>query len=103
MKNAALLTLQPGIEGTLMGVRMWNVPLWTLPYEFAAYVVIGVLLSVAVVRKRPTLVLGALSMLAIVAQFLMRDMVWVESAVLLNALQLGSYFLLGALMFIISD
>jgi peptidoglycan/LPS O-acetylase OafA/YrhL len=48
-KNIALWIFQPGIEATPVGIPEagnWNAPLWTLAYEFACYIAIGLIVAV---------------------------------------------------------
>jgi peptidoglycan/LPS O-acetylase OafA/YrhL len=49
LKNLGLVIVQPGIDGTLVGlpeVGNWNAPLWTLAFEFGCYIAIAVLVTV---------------------------------------------------------
>lgn len=60
-----------GIDGTLQDVPVrenWNVSLWTLPWELGCYVVIGILLGVAVLRRRPLMLCSALLVTTLVGQ-----------------------------------
>lgn len=61
VQNAALYIFQGGIDSTLVGIPhevVWNASLWTLFYEFAAYICAGALLSIPAVRRHAAVVVG---------------------------------------------
>ncbi len=64
LRNGALVQVQGDIGGTPTGVPYagtWNASLWTLPHEFTAYVVVGVLGGAVALLRAPgrVLLLGA--------------------------------------------
>jgi peptidoglycan/LPS O-acetylase OafA/YrhL len=86
------------LRHTLVAVpydRVWDGSLWTLEYEFAAYVAAGLLLGLAWVRRRPALVLVALVAIVLVAQPLAHGPLHVTTNQYLNTLRLGGYFVAG--------
>ncbi len=59
--NATLLGRDFGIDGTLASVPhpgSWNGSLWTLSYEVACYLILGLALSIAAIRRSPASMLG---------------------------------------------
>ena len=98
--DAALHIFQPGIGTTLRGVpdpSTWNLSLWTLAYEFGCYLGIGLLLSLAVARRRPSVVVAAFVVVAVVHAALI-----IGGTDRATTLQLGfrlaTFFLAGALL-----
>ena len=58
--NGLLRQNQPDIAGTPVHVPLtgiWNISLWTLQYEFACYLLLGVLAALGLLRRRPFVVL----------------------------------------------
>lgn len=91
-----------GVPGTLTTVpfaEVWNGSAWTLHYEFWAYLVVGLLLTFSVVRRRGLLVFGALFVLIIVIQPLAHGPLDVSTSLYLHALRLGGYFIAGSLFY----
>lgn len=116
--NASLWVTQLGVDDTLRSVPYgteWNAPLWTLAHEATAYLVAGLALTIAFVRRRPALWLGvamAAFMVANVAAFGPVDVMsalataGVESPftrVVLHAVRLGGFFVAGMLLFALRD
>lgn len=100
-QNAALWINQWGISGTLTSVPypdVWNGSLWTLVYEFMAYIAAGVLLSVAVVRRHALTVIGGLLIFVLVVQIIARGPLDITTNLYLNGLRLGGFFLAGMLI-----
>ncbi|GAB2766423.1 hypothetical protein GCM10027039_29370 [Terrabacter koreensis] len=67
--NALLVTTQMGIAGTPSGVvyhGLWNVSVWSLLYEAAAYVVFGGLIGMAWFRARAAVSVCALLLVGVV-------------------------------------
>jgi peptidoglycan/LPS O-acetylase OafA/YrhL len=102
LRNAALLITQPAIGVTLSDSPIadsWNNPLWTLAYESACYVLVGVLFAVIPKRFRMLTVTLALAVcLASVA--LAHGGAVAIPTVVLKAFQLGAYFAAGALLYL---
>jgi peptidoglycan/LPS O-acetylase OafA/YrhL len=100
--NIGLVQVQPDVAGTPVGVPypgVWNASLWTLAYEFACYLVIGVLvwlLPAARARRRVVLAVIWIGVLAVHAgaPHLLTDV----PEVLQQAARLGTFFLGGALL-----
>lgn len=106
VKNAGLYIFQPKIYNTLEGMPFpwyWNGSLWTLFFEFAAYVGAGLLLTFAIARRRPVVVVGTLLASSIVVQYILVEHLGVEDDFVLKALRLAPYFLAGMLIYFVSD
>jgi peptidoglycan/LPS O-acetylase OafA/YrhL len=104
--NAALTQHQWTIDHTLVDVPyegVWNGSLWTLEYEFAAYVAAGLLLGLAWVRRRPALVLMVLVAVVLIAQPLAHGPLEVTTNQYLFTLRLGGYFLTGMAAWCVRD
>lgn len=104
--NAGLYITQHGIAGGPTGVPFpgyWNGSLWTLFYEFCAYIATAALFSLPLARRRPSIFAAVVLCLTIVGQLaapmlpasvstnLYRNMVT-------NALWLGAFYAAGALL-----
>ena len=105
IKNAALWIFQPGIADTLGPDRFpwWNGSLWTLFYEFMAYLAIGVVLSVGLARRRPVAVLGFCFLGVTTLHALAVGPLNVTGAFYVNTLQLGGFFLAGSLLWALRE
>ena len=101
LHNAFLLQLELEIPGTL-GNHPWDVSLWTLSFEFLAYLLAGVLLIGATHRQATgmTLVMVALLTAGNAWAFGPGDL---TAHVPVAALQLGSYFASGMLLYFVAD
>jgi peptidoglycan/LPS O-acetylase OafA/YrhL len=90
-----------GVGGTLANVpypAAWNGSLWTLLYELGCYLVVAILLTFAALRKRPETLAFAFVFVATL-HFLGTEfspLPWQRIALALN---LGTYFLAGALLY----
>ncbi len=96
--NALLLQLRGGIDNTLLAVPLpgrWNISLWTLYYEFAAYVIAGALLSSAAIRRHLGVFSGCL-LAGLVASLPIMS----ESA---DPVRLLSYFVAGMALCAVRD
>ncbi|MDV7991222.1 acyltransferase [Rhodococcus sp. IEGM 1374] len=101
--NASLVIRQWTIGGTLDGAPRsdsWNGPVWTLMYEFACYIFIGILLSIPMLRNKwAILAVFALSTATCtgIRVFGLHDSG--ISAKIQNASQFLTYFLAGAVIY----
>lgn len=106
-RNATLWVTQLGVDETLRGVPYgleWNAPLWTLAHEATAYVVAGVALSFAFVRRRAWLWIGLAMLAFMAATFVMYgpfDTDWPR--VVEHGVRLGGFFVAGMLLFAVRD
>jgi peptidoglycan/LPS O-acetylase OafA/YrhL len=107
LNNSMLLANQWGIEGTLQSVPLpgaWNGSLWTLFYEFWAYLLAGALLSFAWVRRRPAIwTAGALVVVLVVMVFAGDAVEAAAGQTWTKAISLASFFLAGMLMHFLGD
>lgn len=97
--NSDLRISQWGIDGTLTQVPApdsWNGSLWTLFYEALAYVLIGLVLSLAVAVRHARWVLPALFLAVLVLRPLAEGPLDVSTHLYLNGARLVGYFLAGA-------
>lgn len=105
-RNAALYMTQWGIDDTLVSVPypgVWNGPLWTLFYEFAAYIGAGVLLSVPWLRKHGAVCSAVLFVAIVIAQQLAHGPLEVTTNLYLNGLRLGAFFVAGMFFYFMRD
>ncbi|WP_263091782.1 acyltransferase family protein [Curtobacterium sp. RIT-PI-V] len=106
LRNLFLKIMQDDIPGTIEDVPLpgvWNGSFWTLGYEFACYLVIGVL--VAVLRRRSLLIGGVLLGMALsggAALALAADVISVPTA-LGVAFRPTAFFFGGAFVFLVAD
>lgn len=105
VRNAGLRIYQWTIGDTLGAdaFQAWNGSLWTLFYEFGAYVVAGVLLSVGLVRRNSVAVFGTLVVVLPVFYQLARGPLDISTNLYLNALWLGGFFVAGMFMWAVGD
>lgn len=102
--NAGLQINQWGIERTLESgpyPTAWNGSLWTLWYEFVAYLALGVLFFVRVMRR--PVALGVLVVVVLGLQPLAHGPLDVGNSFYLNGLWLAGFFLSGAFLWSISQ
>ncbi|GAA2127159.1 acyltransferase [Nocardioides bigeumensis] len=98
--NGGLWIFQAGIDGTLTHVQIpgdWNGSLWTLSYEFAAYLAIGALFGLVrgeQGRRRVCLVLAGV----LVVGNLLGEVRGVAAGVFVYTVWLGGAFLCGAVI-----
>jgi peptidoglycan/LPS O-acetylase OafA/YrhL len=105
-KNALLEVNQSTIDGTLELEpyrATWNGSLWTLMYEGAAYLAVGVLFLSKWVRGHLHLVIPVLFVAASVALPLAEGPLGVTNEVALAALRLARYFLAGMLLYVFRE
>jgi len=96
--NLTLDIHQWGIADTLGHVPFvgtWNGSLWTLEFEFVAYVAAGLILTSGLVRRHLKLMLSLLTLLSAIAIALAEGPLNMTSHVGLNSLRLGASFAAG--------
>lgn len=106
LSNSMLLTNQWGIAGTLESVPLpgaWNGSLWTLFFEFWAYLLAGAFLSFGFVRRHPAWWTSGLLVLVLFAQAVALGPLDITGASWLSALRLAAFFLAGMLMAFVGD
>jgi peptidoglycan/LPS O-acetylase OafA/YrhL len=99
LNNGDLRISQWGIDGTLVRVPApdsWNGSLWTLFHEALAYLLIGLVLSLAVAARHARWVLPGLFLVVLVLRPLVEGPLEVTSHLWLNGARLVGYFLAGA-------
>ena len=105
LTNGLFTHAQEGIGLTLRGVpfaNSWDGSLWTLRYEFACYILLGAVLSLALLRRRPgglAVVFAACLVLTIMG---FEDGIHLPATLLWTA-YLGTYFFAGSLLFVYAD
>lgn len=105
-RNALLTIHQRGIEGTLSDVPYegaWNGSLWTLIFEFIAYLILGILLSGAWTVRRARIIVPAFFTLVVVVRILALGPLDVTTNFYLNGLRLAGYFLAGSALYFFAD
>ncbi|MGY5318320.1 acyltransferase family protein [Neomicrococcus lactis] len=104
VRNFFLMMYQWGIDGSVENVpypNVWNGSLWTLSYEFLAYLAIGLLLTFKLVRRKSIYFLPIIFLMSVIAWWLFRGPLAVSTNFYLNGARLGSYFLAGSAYFAI--
>ncbi len=102
--NATLVIVAPGIGDTLAGVPhpdVWNDSLWTLKWEFLAYIAVGVAMAVPTLRHR-----SAPFLVAFVALTGLHAVLWAFGAgppIVASILWLGTAFASGVVLFVLRD
>lgn len=102
LNNSMLLINQWGIDGTLAKVPFpgaWNGSLWTLFYEFWAYLGAGAILSLAVIRRRPGLWVSGMLLAILVIQAWAGHVLGAADASWHSALRLAAFFLAGMVLY----
>jgi peptidoglycan/LPS O-acetylase OafA/YrhL len=101
VKNIGLLIFQPGIEATPVGipeVGNWKGPLWTIAYEFACYLAIGLLVTIV-----PRRALGLALWVGLVGAVGVNVLATWTSAPIPDSLvalaRLGAFFVAGSLLY----
>lgn len=82
-------------------VGAWNGSLWTLFYEFSAYLALGVLFFARVLRRPAALFV--LFVLATVAQLLAKGPLDITTNLILHFLWLGTFFVAGSFLWSVSN
>lgn len=104
-RNIALFVTQYDIAGTLTTAPYpdsWNGPLWTLGYEFACYILVGLLLTI-VPRKMalPAVAVAFFGGTAGTVFFMVTAPG--DDGFVVRMLRLGTYFLAGSLVYLLRD
>lgn len=99
--NAALRQFTWTIPGTVDGWA-WNGSLWTLWFEFVAYIAAGVLLSLAVTRRHPSTVCAILYGLGAVSVWWLFGPSGITTGFILELARLGTFFLAGMTFYFLS-
>lgn len=82
---------------------VWNGSLWSLWYEFGAYLAAGVLLTIPLVRRHRPWVLGSLLVLLMVLGAAAAGPLQIDTVLYVQTIRLGSYFLAGMLLHSLRD
>lgn len=105
-RNAGLWISQWGVDGTLENVPYagaWNGSLWTLAYEFAAYLAAGALLTLPFVRRRPVPWIALALAALLIVQVFARGPLDVTTNIYLHIMRLGGFFFAGMLLWALRD
>ena len=103
--NGVFVHAQLAIGSTLHGVpfaNSWDGSLWTLRYEFGCYLLLGAVLSVPAIRRKPGL-LGGIFAVCLAVTIAAIDLHVHVPVLIFTASYLGTYFFAGALMFVYAD
>jgi peptidoglycan/LPS O-acetylase OafA/YrhL len=101
VENATLVQVQRRISHTLVTApyqHTWNLSLWTLMYEFACYVGVGVLLSIGYARRNRWVTLAAFLVMNIGLAYVVLAHPHHVPGGVSDGLRLGSFFLAGAVL-----
>lgn len=104
-RNALLYIQQWGIDGTLGTVPYagaWNGSLWTIFFEFVAYIVLGVLLTGSW-AKRARIVVPLVFVSVVIFRVAAVGPLDISTNLYLNGLRLAGYFLAGAVFYFFAD
>lgn len=103
--NLGLFVIQYDIPGTLTSAPYpdsWNGPLWTLGYEFACYVLVGVLLTV-LPRRRLLFAVAFMFVAGTAGTVAVMMLTPGDDGFVVRMLRLATYFLAGALIYLLRD
>ncbi len=89
------------ISDTLVNIPLhaWNGSIWTLFYEFLAYLVVGALFSIPWARRHGKALTTTLLPLAVLAYPAMTGPLDVSTNLYLHSVQLGGFFLAGTCLY----
>lgn len=104
--NGLLWVRQFGVAETLSTVpypNVWNGSLWTLFFEFGAYIAAALFLSLAITRRHalPLMVVGVAGIVAL--QILAYGPLDISTSLILSFLRLGAFFAAGMLWYFLGD
>ncbi|WP_026927875.1 acyltransferase family protein [Granulicoccus phenolivorans] len=107
-QNAALALAHPAIAHTLVSAPYsmdWNIPLWTLSYEFTAYLLLGIVMLIPFVRRHLRAVFTAGLIALVLAQPIAYRVLgtWEHRLLTLHALRLFSFFAAGVVAYCFRD
>lgn len=105
LDNAAMVMTNPNIGGTLAGAPnpgMWNGSLWTLMYEFAAYLLCGAALGIVWVRRHLVASAAVATIALPVLSWWVGDLPG-AGHMLTSALRLFAFFAVGVLAYALRD
>ncbi|MBS3180135.1 MULTISPECIES: acyltransferase family protein [unclassified Pseudoclavibacter] len=100
--NFGLWIHQKGIAETITTLPIpdqWNSPFWTLIYEFCAYICAALLLSLAIAKKRPLLVVSIAFAAVLVLQLASYGPLDLLYKPYLQGVRLAGFFLAGMLVY----
>ena len=100
-RNATLVQVQPGIEQTLTQAPyplVWNLSAWTLAYEFACYLILGVLLPRASGARAVVVSAALFGLCTLVSMPRFKPALPYE---VFTLARLGTYFFAGALLLVL--
>lgn len=100
--NATLIVTQETIGPTLSGahaIGRWNGPLWTLAYEFGAYLLCGALLGVVWVRRHLVGTAAALTVGIPALAWWLGDLGGADGKIAMSALRFFAFFAAGMLAY----
>lgn len=100
--NAKLHSFVWGIPGTVEDLP-WNGSLWSLFYEFLAYIGAGLLLTLAYARRNARLVVPTVYLVAVAANYWANGPGEVTASLLLTSVSLATYFLAGMVLYFWAD
>lgn len=102
LDNAKLRSFVWGIPGTIDDLP-WNGSLWSLSYEYLAYVAAGVLLTLRPARRHAGVVVPVVLALTVAAGFWATGPGAVSTSLILTSISLGTYFLAGMVLYFWAD
>jgi len=100
-KNLGLLVLEPTIGTTLSSAPVadtWNAPLWTLAYEAACYVLIGLVVSLSPRRLVLPALLAAVLVCSVAVALSVTGTLSIP-LVVVKGFRLGAFFAAGAVLY----
>lgn len=104
--NFALWNFQWGIDETLSQVplaTLWNGSLWTLFFEFSAYIAAALLLVTPWLRRNALVIVTLVLAGLLLGQILAHGPLDVTTNLYLNSLRLGSFFVAGMWLFFMGE
>lgn len=104
-KNAGLWVVQAGVENTLPADAFgyWNGSLWTLFYEFCAYLACGALLTLSFARTHRVAVMSTVMVAVTLGQWLALGPLVITGGFYVATLQLATFFAAGMWIWAVSD